>query len=1625
MLQTYRMGKPFRWVRLLTLLALLMPLAGWGQTFYALSGGDYSQNFADITNWTNNFASGSGAQNYRTAASVTTSSVTQPTVFTTTTSGGVQKGSGNIVLLATGTATPSNSAAFDLLLDFSGRTAGTLTFDYAKIANTTNASPRKQTLKVQYSLDNGVTFTDFTGYILPVVNNNSTTESGSVSIALPTGLDNEAQVVVRFFASPNGDNTGSGNRPKISIDNIAVTSTASSTPATCAAPGTPSFSGTTSTSTTVSFTPNSTNVGPYTVTAVPTSGTTVTATGAGSPISLTGLTASTSYSVTVTGICTAATGGGTSPASTAATATTSAAPCTAPTSVTAGSISTTAASIAFTGNATATGGYTVNYTAAGGTAQTQTGTASPIALSGLTPNTTYSVTVSSNCGGTTTATSTPAITFDTQADAPTLTSINPTSIPAGQTTTVTFIGTNFINGATVSFNGATVAATVTGPTTLTADLTAPASTTTATFPVFVTTTAGNSGSQTLTVTGSPTGFYEPFELGTKGAYTSGSVTLATGSYTFDDALLGTSNSDLKNGNKSARIRQGSVTMNFDKTTGAGTITLLAGNYVGDSNGRLVVSVSNGGTTAYTAFVSPTTALTGNTLQTYTFTVNIAGPVRVRISNAATSGRISVDDLQISDYTAPVACGAPGAPTFSNITQTSADVTVAPGANGTGPFTVTATPTAGGTAITASGASPVSLTGLTAGTSYSVAVTSDCNAGFSSPSQASTAVTLTTAAAPTAQLSVRRGNTGYPSNGTAYSFGNQTLATASAPVSFTLANNGTGALTISGISTTGDFAVSGATPTTIAAGDTAVVSVTFTPTATGTRNGTLVISSNAAAGATYTVNLTGNGTAVPAPEIDVLQGTTAYASGSTYSGFPATTVGGFSPASFTVQNTGSAPLTISSLAATGNFTASGPGTPFTIAVGGSATVSAVFAPTAAGTRTGSITIFSNDSDEATYVINLSGNAILPDLVVSNTQTVSGSYNNVTITSTGKATLGGNLTVNGTLTVDGWLASDPNGSSCPVVDGPGSFLLNAGGRIEICDAAGITTSGSTGFIRVAGTRTFNSDAIYFYTSRFAQVTGNGLPARIRFLSVGNGLNGNPGGVTLSQDLSMSSQARLFDCNLITNGYNFTLLSTATDRGYVTNSGTATGGVVVGAATVQRYIDSSNPIGYRHYSAPVSNNTVNDLSATGFSPVFNPAYNTSPTPSTVTPFPTVFGYDENRISTVTSTYGAFDRGWFSPASGDAMAVGRGYTANAPNTALVDFVGTLNNGNVNSGTLSRGASSEAGWQLLGNPYPEALDWSTVAPAQRPGVDAAMYVFQSSGQYGGTYRSYANGVAVPNIANAGLIGIATGYFVRVSTPNTTGAVNLTNSNRARTGLGTAFGLTTADTRPQLQLQVQGNGAADDLAIYFEAGASAGVDAEYDATKLANPSGLNLASLAGSQELAINGLPVLGNAAVLVPLTVRVPQAGSYRFEAANLANLTGTATLVDALTSTRTVLATGTSYAFAMAGTSATGRFSVEFRQSGVLATTAAQALSAQVQLFPNPASSSFRLQLPMLSSKAAVSATLVNALGQTVLNRSLSAPAGQAIDAAFDVRGLAAGVYTLRLNVDGTSLVRKVVVE
>ena len=145
-------------------------------------------------------------------------------------------------------------------------------------------------------------------------------------------------------------------------------------------------------------------------------------------------------------------------------------------------------------------------------------------------------------------------------------------------------------------------------------------------------------------------FSEGFETGTKTSYSAANVTLGTGIWYFDDALIGNTTSDRKTGVQSARIRNiGSLAMGFNITNGASTVTISHAVFGTDgaSTWKLLAS-TNGGST-YTQ-IGTTITSSSTTLQTVSFTVNIAGNIRFKILKASGgTNRVNIDNVVISAY----------------------------------------------------------------------------------------------------------------------------------------------------------------------------------------------------------------------------------------------------------------------------------------------------------------------------------------------------------------------------------------------------------------------------------------------------------------------------------------------------------------------------------------------------------------------------------------------------------------------------------------------------------------------------------------------------------------------------------------------------------------------------------------------------------------------------------------------------------------------------------------------------------------------------------------------------------------------------------------------------------------
>src|SRR5206468_12989912 len=161
------------------------------------------ENFNDIANWTNNFASGIGAQYWSSVAINATGTIpdgvritVSTAAFVTSTAGGVQKGSGNIQLLSTNGTDNINADAIDLLLDFTGMNPGTLSYDFATVFNTTGN--RNGSLRVYTSTD-GVTFTELSAASVVNFQNNVAYSTSISNVVLPAVFTNCATARIRFY----------------------------------------------------------------------------------------------------------------------------------------------------------------------------------------------------------------------------------------------------------------------------------------------------------------------------------------------------------------------------------------------------------------------------------------------------------------------------------------------------------------------------------------------------------------------------------------------------------------------------------------------------------------------------------------------------------------------------------------------------------------------------------------------------------------------------------------------------------------------------------------------------------------------------------------------------------------------------------------------------------------------------------------------------------------------------------------------------------------------------------------------------------------------------------------------------------------------------------------------------------------------------------------------------------------------------------------------------------------------------------------------------------------------------------------------------------------------------------
>ncbi|MFL0352061.1 GEVED domain-containing protein [Xanthomarina sp. GH4-25] len=301
------------------------------------------------------------------------------------------------------------------------------------------------------------------------------------------------------------------------------------------------------------------------------------------------------------------------------------------------------------------------------------------------------------------------------------------------------------------------------------------------------------------------------------------------------------------------------------------------------------------------------------------------------------------------------------------------------------------------------------------------------------------------------------------------------------------------------------------------------------------------------------------------------------------------------------------------------------------------------------------------------------------------------------------------------------------------------------------------------------------------------------------------------------------------------------------------------------------------------------------------------------------TPYYYRWQWIPTVGSNTNGF--GDWTYASGN-MTLGKGYivragTNNSDSTAdtpvNTTFRGVFNNGNINtpiaSGTYNGGdytgpsatlvTRNDDNWNLIGNPYPSAIDAIAFLSAN-PNIEGAVHIWTHGTQINTTnlppfYEDYeysynVNDYVTYNSSGSssgagtygGNIASGQGFFVMMNHGAADADVNFNNTMRHKSYDNGEFYRTT-QTRTENEIERHRiwlsiisptNQTATSLIGYIE-GATLAKDRMFDAYGLEN-NAMNLFSLIDEDRMLIQGRPLPFNTEDQVPIGAVIPVAGNY-----------------------------------------------------------------------------------------------------------------------------------------------------
>jgi hypothetical protein len=547
--------------------------------------------------------------------------------------------------------------------------------------------------------------------------------------------------------------------------------------------------------------------------------------------------------------------------------------------------------------------------------------------------------------------------------------------------------------------------------------------------------------------------------------------------------------------------------------------------------------------------------------------------------------------------------------------------------------------------------------------------------------------------------------------------------------------------------------------------------------------------------------------------------------------------------------------------------------------------------------------------------------------------------LTITSTGSSVLylgkgeaepvvlniGGDFIISGSSAVN--VTQDAVGSSITI---GGSLTHSSSVAFNAASGTGSTDITVSGNLSTSSTFNGGTGTLTFMGAGSAQSISGTVNAGSLSISNDAGVNVE-GTVNLTGSVTLNNSTDIFDADGTSNSGVLTLLSTA-DNPTADASITAipSGATFQGNVTVQRYMSGEGFRMYRYISSPVTNATVaswqDDFSITG---AFT-GYSTRDPSNNST---IVCGY---RLGTSASmfTYNEATQAYAAyptTSSSAALVPGVGYSAlvrNCSSPTIIDVRGPINQGEITptiTYTTSGSNSAMYGYNLIGNPYPSALDWETT-PWTMSNISSVMAISDNStGSLVYRYFDNTDGSADDFIA------VGQAFWVRATAASP--SLTFTEDIKAAPGSSYSFFRKASPVLDRLTITVTNGSITDKAFVKVNPAAKSSLD-NFDGPKMDN-SLFDISTLSSENiPMAINAVEEItcGSA---VKINLKDFTAGSYKlnFQGAGLVQ-EYEMVLTDKYTGSVTNVTASPDYTFVVdnnAASKAADRFELTFKEKAM----------------------------------------------------------------------------------------------